>query len=35
MKVFYARARVLAAKPRNERNRVLANLAAPQTTARR
>jgi predicted aminopeptidase len=35
MRVFYARARALAAKPRGERNKILANLAAPQTTASR
>ena len=35
MRLFYARAKALAAKPRHERNRVLANLAAPQATARR
>ena len=35
LKVFYARAKVLAAKPRSERNKILANLTAPQTTARR
>lgn len=31
---FYERARVLAAQPRDERNRILAALAAPQATAR-
>ena len=35
LRVFYSRARTLAAKPRGERNRILANLAAPQTTASR
>jgi predicted aminopeptidase len=33
--LFYERARALAAKPRDERNRILAALAAPQTTAGR
>ena len=33
--LFYERARALAAKPRPERNRILAGLAGPQTTASR
>lgn len=35
LRLFYARARSLAAKPRGERNKILANLATPQTTASR
>ncbi len=33
--LFYARARVLAAKPRGERNKLLASLGAPLATAHR
>ena len=33
--LFYAKARALAAKPRGERNKLLATLAAPQATAAR
>ena len=33
MRVFYARSKALAAKPKPERNKLLANLAAPQRTA--
>ena len=33
LRVFYARARALAAKPKAERNKILANLSAPQATA--
>ena len=35
LRTFYVRARALASKPRTERNRILASLAAPQQTARR
>jgi predicted aminopeptidase len=35
LRVFYARTRALAVKPRAERNKILANLAAPQATASR